>query len=134
LHVLRDFFVTTMQKTDVRRRFGNDFTIEFEHESQHSVGGWMRWSHVEHHLFADVVSRLLSLLIAHRHIRRDHSSDGIRIFNFTRSKGHGEGVCLCSRVMSRAQAQKVELRNPGCRAILQAKLKFAEKLFARLSL
>ncbi|PYK57012.1 MAG: hypothetical protein DME47_00270 [Verrucomicrobia bacterium] len=34
-------------------------------------------------------------------------------------------MCLCSRVASRAQAQKVEVRNPGNRAILWAKPKFA---------
>jgi hypothetical protein len=77
---------------------------------------------------------LLSLLIAHRRVRRDHASDRIRIFNFARGKGHGEGVCLCSRVASRAQAQKVEARNPGYRAILSAKPMFVAKLFERLSL
>src|SRR4029077_20784467 len=112
--------ITTMQETDVRRRLGNDFTIEIEHQSQYSVSGWVRRSDVEHHLFADVIPRLLSLLIAHRRVRRNHASDRIRIFNFARGKRHSEGVCLCSRVESRAQAQKVEVRNPGNRAMLRA--------------
>ena len=120
-----------MQETDVRRRLGNDFAIEFEHETQNSVRGRVRRSHVEHHLFADVISRLLGLLIAHRRVGRDHARDRIRIFDFARGKRHGEGVCLCSRVASRAQAQKVEVRNPGNRAILRAKPKFARGTFDR---
>ena len=55
LHVLGDFFVAAMQKTDVRRGFGDDFAIELEHESQNAVRRRMRRPHVEDHLLADVV-------------------------------------------------------------------------------
>ena len=56
LHVLGDFFVAAMQKTDVRRRFGDDLAVEFENEPQHAVRRRMRWPHVEHHFFANVVA------------------------------------------------------------------------------
>jgi len=44
-----------MQETDVRRGFGNDLAIEFEHESQYPMSGRVRWPHIKDHLFADVV-------------------------------------------------------------------------------
>src|SRR6266567_1324886 len=128
LHVLRDFFVATMKKPDVRGCFGDDLAIKFEDQSQHPVSGRVRWSHVEHHLFADVIARLLSLLIAHRRIGRDHASHRVRILNFARGKGHGEGVCLCSRVASRTQAQKVGASNPGPKS-LWVYAKLATKTF-----
>ena len=54
LHVLGDFLVAAMQKTNVRSSLGNDLAIELEHQPQHAVRGRMRWPHVEHHLLADV--------------------------------------------------------------------------------
>src|SRR5207302_4637222 len=54
LHVLGDFFVAAMEETDVGGGFGDDLAVEFEDQSQDSVGGGMRWPHVDYHLFADV--------------------------------------------------------------------------------
>ena len=55
LHVLGDFFVAAMEKTDIRRRFGDDLAIQLQHEPQNAVRGRMRRPHVEHHLLADIV-------------------------------------------------------------------------------
>ena len=44
-----------MEKTDIRRGFGDDLTIQFQHEPQNAVRSWMRRPHVEHHLLADIV-------------------------------------------------------------------------------
>src|SRR3954468_24165867 len=66
----------------------------------------MRWAHVQHHLLADILAGLPILLIAHRSIRRYQTSYWIGIFNFVGGKSHGEGVQLCSRVTSRAQAKR----------------------------
>ena len=56
-----------MEKTDVRRGFGNELAIQFEHEPQNAVRGWMRWPHVEHHLLADIV--LLPVRVVPRRLR-----------------------------------------------------------------
>src|SRR4030095_7009395 len=113
LHVLGDFFVATLKERDVRGRFDDELSIKLEDQSQHPVSGRVRWSHVEHHLFANLIARLLSLLIAHRRICRNHAGHRIRILDFARGKWHGEGVYLCSRVASRTQAQKVGASKSG---------------------
>ena len=55
LHVLGDLLVAAMEKTDIGRGFGDDLTIQLQHEPQNAVRCWMRRPHVEHHLLADIV-------------------------------------------------------------------------------
>jgi hypothetical protein len=74
-----------VQETDVRRGFGDDLAIEFEHESQYPMSGRVRWPHIKDHLFADVVI----VGVPQLRVRRDHSRHGIRGFNFARRKRHG---------------------------------------------
>ena len=81
-----------MQKTNIGHGFGDDLAVKFEHEPQNSVGSGMGWPHVDDHLFPDVVARLLSSLFPQFCIGRDHARHWIRIFNFARGKGHGDGV------------------------------------------
>src|SRR5438132_2741519 len=84
LHVLGDLLVAAMEKTDVRSGLGNDLAIELEYESQNTVRRRMRWSHVQHHLLADVgVSRL-----PHCRVGCGHSRDWVGRFNFARRKWH----------------------------------------------
>ena len=60
-----------MQKTDIRRGFGDDLTIQLQHEPQNAVRGWMRRPHVEHHLLADIVvlPRLAQCRVGRGHTR-----------------------------------------------------------------
>ena len=51
-HVLGDFFVAAMEIAHVRHGLGDDFTVEFEDDSQHAVRGRVRRPHVQDHLFA----------------------------------------------------------------------------------
>ena len=44
-----------MQKTDVRRCFGDDLAIQLQHEPQNSMSGGVRRPHIQHHLLADIV-------------------------------------------------------------------------------
>ena len=60
LHVLGDLLVAAMKKTDIRRGFGDDLTVQLQHEPQNAVRGWMRWPHVEHHLLANIIVALLA--------------------------------------------------------------------------
>ena len=77
--------------------------IRFENEAEDTMSRRVRRPHVDHHLFADVVTGLLRFFVAHRCIRRNHASHGIRVFDFARGKGHGVGLGLCSRVGADAQ-------------------------------
>jgi len=49
--------------SDVWRRFGNNFAVEFEHEPQHAMRGRMRRPHVQYHLLADVVIGVVQLRV-----------------------------------------------------------------------
>src|SRR5437588_11036757 len=61
----------------------------------------MRWSHVEHHLLADVgVSGLTQCCLG-----CGHSGNRVGRFNFAHRKSHGMTIDLCTRVEVRAQAQ-----------------------------
>jgi len=40
LHVLCDLLVAAMEKTDVRRCFGDELTIQLQHEPQNAVRSW----------------------------------------------------------------------------------------------
>jgi hypothetical protein len=44
-----------MEKTNIRRGFGDDLSIQLQHEPQNAVRGRMRRPHVEHHLLANIV-------------------------------------------------------------------------------
>ena len=55
VHVFGDFLIAAMQEADVRIGLGDDFAIEFEHQTQHAVGGRMGWAHVEDHALADEI-------------------------------------------------------------------------------
>ena len=54
LHVLGDFLIAAVEKTDVRHRLDDDFAVELKHEPQHAMGRRVRRAHVEHHLFPNV--------------------------------------------------------------------------------
>ena len=81
-----------MQKTDIRRRLGNDLAVELEHEPQHAVRRRMRRPHVEHHFLADVVVGVTQL-----RIRRDHARHRIGRFNFARRESHKIDNCIYAR-------------------------------------
>src|SRR5205085_7969364 len=65
--------------------FGNSLPIQFEDEPQHTVGGRMRWAHVEDHFFADVAE-----IFARSDIGRGDTRHGIWRFDFARGKCHGQ--------------------------------------------
>src|SRR5438046_4874679 len=83
LHVLGDFFVATMQETDIWCRLGNNLAIEFEHESQHAMRSRVRRAHIEDHFFADIVIGVMPL-----RIRCYHSRHRVSRFNLTRRERH----------------------------------------------
>ena len=72
-----------MQKANVRSRFGNNFAIELEDKPQNSMRGRMGRSHVQHHLFADIVIGMAQFCV-----RRDDSRYWVRRFNLTCGEGH----------------------------------------------
>jgi hypothetical protein len=74
LHVLGDLLVAAMEKTDIRCCFGDDLTIQLQHEPQNAVRGWMRRPHVEHHLLADIVL----LRLAQCRVGRGHPCNWVR--------------------------------------------------------
>ena len=49
MHVLGNFLVTPVKEADIRIGLGNYFAVELQNEAEHSVGGRVRWSHIEHH-------------------------------------------------------------------------------------
>ena len=53
LHVFGDFFITAVQKADIRVSFGDLFAVEFEDEAKHAMGCRVRWPHVQDELFTD---------------------------------------------------------------------------------
>jgi len=58
-HVLGDFFVAAMEIAHVRHGLGDDFAVEFEDDAQHAVRGRVRRPHVQDHLFALHVLKLV---------------------------------------------------------------------------
>ena len=77
LHVLRDLFVAAMQVTDIRRRLGDYFAIQFEDEPQNAMRRRMRRPHVEDHFFADLVAAPFAQLRVRRGHTRAGSGDSI---------------------------------------------------------
>ena len=105
LHVLGDFFIATVQVTDVRSCLGDRFAIEFEHEhcaheAQDAMRGRMGRPHVQDHFFANVPQGL-----ADSRVPRGDAGNGIRRFDFARRKSHMATLRLCSREAARAQVQ-----------------------------
>ena len=55
VHALRNLLITTVKVADVRVTLGDDFAVELKNEAQHTVCGWVRWAHIQHHLFAEYI-------------------------------------------------------------------------------
>src|SRR5437588_10517910 len=72
-----------MQKSEVGHRFGDDFAIKLENESQHAVRRRMRRPHVENHFLADVVIGFAKLRFL-----RGNSRHRIGRFNFANGECH----------------------------------------------
>src|SRR4029077_18288820 len=69
-----------MEKTDIRRGFGDDLAIQLQHEPQNAVRSWMRRPHVEHHLLTDLVLPRL----AQCRVGRGHPRNRDRRFHLAR--------------------------------------------------
>ena len=57
-HVLRDLFISPMQIADLRRGFGDDFPVQFQHHAQDAVSGGMGRPHIEAHFLPVHVPRV----------------------------------------------------------------------------
>ena len=53
LHVLRDLFVAAVQVADFWRGLGDEFSIEIEHDAEHSVRRGMGGAEIQRHRLAE---------------------------------------------------------------------------------
>lgn len=55
--MLDKLFGGSVEQADVRNGFDDDFSLEFEHQTEHTVSSWMLWTKIENHVLQILFSK-----------------------------------------------------------------------------